>query len=91
MTHLTASRWLGFGLLLAAPLAHAATLDDCINQELPRAPADATIASIKARCQSLQQQADVGFAQAGQGLPRQTSEKAPGRRAGRRSDRRLPE
>ncbi len=59
MTRTSLPNWLGCGLLMAAPLSLAATLDDCINQELTRAPADATIASIKARCQSLQQQADV--------------------------------
>lgn len=78
MTHLTASRWLGFGLLLAAPLAHAATLDDCINQELPRAPADATLASIKAHCQSLQQQADVALPKLDKACLAREAKKAPG-------------
>ena len=61
MTRTSLPNWLGCGLLMAAPLSLAATLDDCINQELTRAPADATIASIKARCQSLQQLADIAL------------------------------
>lgn len=50
------SHLLGSALLLAAPLSQASTLDDCITQELTRAPADASMASVKARCQALQQQ-----------------------------------
>lgn len=59
MKQLTLPRWLGCCLLLAAPLSQASALDDCITQELPRAPADASLASVKARCQSIQQQAEA--------------------------------
>lgn len=56
MKQSTLSHLLGSVLLLAAPLSQASTLDDCITQELTRAPADASMASVKARCQALQQQ-----------------------------------
>lgn len=59
MNRSTLSHWLGGGLLLAAPLCQAAALDECITQELTRAPTDATLASVQARCQSLLTQADI--------------------------------